>query len=370
MTSKTKTMNNFINYLLESGISIACFTALYLLIFQKEKSLQFNRFYLLGSVIISLVIPTLKFSSPMLTATQILPTVYLEAANMQASQPGSLFGPNSAGLLISAYIGIASFMIFLFVRKIRNIHNIMGRYTDEGSHNIVKISQSDEAFSFLDTIYIGDDIPSDRRDVILKHELAHVRQLHSVDIIFFELVACIFWINPLFAKIKRLAEINHEFLADDAVTKNGNVNKYIQILSQETLRKLNFSIGLHFYSSNAMKRIKMISDGQKSSFGFKHITPMILVSFLVFFFSCENLENELDEMSDEQAAIEINTALRSDLAENAGPEGREIFDVVEEQPTPQGGMAAFYTYVAQNMKYPKPSTFIGSSGKGFCSIHR
>lgn len=49
----------------------------------------------------------------------------------------------------------------------------------------------------------------------------------------------------------------------------------------------------------------------------------------------------------------------------AEEEAEEIFTVVEDQPTPEGGMAAFYQYVSKNMKYPAQARRMGIEGKVF-----
>lgn len=360
-------MNNFINFLLESGISIACFAAVYLLVFRHENNFQFNRFYLVGSVFISLLIPSITIESRLIAAPEVLPTIYLDGpvVNGTVRTPAS----NMVDLFIVAYATIAGYFLFMVGRKIRNIGEIMGRCTRHEDYNIMRITRSDDAFSFLDTIYLGDNIPEERRKVILEHEIAHVRQMHSLDILFFEIVSCIFWINPIFRIIKSLAETNHEFLADATVVKNNDPSRYIQILSQVTLAKLNYSMGIHFYSANAIKRIKMIRQSRPNLVKFKHFSPAALVLGLVFIFSCEGFDQQLEEMtankSDAETANLINNDLRQEMAANAGEGGDEIFDIVEEQPMPQGGMGAFYKYVGQNMKYPAQARSQGIQGRVF-----
>ena len=43
----------------------------------------------------------------------------------------------------------------------------------------------------------------------------------------------------------------------------------------------------------------------------------------------------------------------------------EIFTIVEDQPTPPGGMGAFYKYVATNLRYPAQARRMGIEGKVF-----
>ena len=51
---------------------------------------------------------------------------------------------------------------------------------------------------------------------IIQHELAHIRQKHSLDIIFLEIVTLLFWINPIGYFYKKSIRKVHEYLADKA----------------------------------------------------------------------------------------------------------------------------------------------------------
>ena len=75
----------------------------------------------------------------------------------------------------------------------------------------------------------------------------------------------------------------------------------------------------------------------------------------------EEIEIDLDvEMTEETVIEEV-------VFEEAPEEEEveEIFTIVEDQPTPSGGMAAFYQYVAKKMKYPAQARRMGIEGKVF-----
>ena len=55
----------------------------------------------------------------------------------------------------------------------------------------------------------------------------------------------------------------------------------------------------------------------------------------------------------------------AEMTKDIDSEGEEVFDIVEDQPTPIGGMPQFYEYIAQNMKYPSKAKAMGIEGRVF-----
>lgn len=55
-------MTDFIIYILKSSLALGLFYMLYFMLFRKETFYHFNRIYILGSMVISLIIPALNIS--------------------------------------------------------------------------------------------------------------------------------------------------------------------------------------------------------------------------------------------------------------------------------------------------------------------
>ena len=75
----------------------------------------------------------------------------------------------------------------------------------------------------------------------------------------------------------------------------------------------------------------------------------------------EEIEVDLDvEITEETVVEEIvfDEPVEEEVAD-------EIFTIVEDQPTPKGGMAAFYEYVGKKLKYPAQARRMGIEGKVF-----
>lgn len=75
----------------------------------------------------------------------------------------------------------------------------------------------------------------------------------------------------------------------------------------------------------------------------------------------EEIEIDLDMEVTEETVIE--EVVFEEVPEEEVAD--EIFTVVEDQPTPPGGMQAFYKYVGKNMKYPAQARRMGIEGRVF-----
>ena len=122
--------------------------------------------------------------------------------------------------------------------------------------------ESDEGpFSFFNWIFINPTKHNRQEtDEIITHELAHCRQLHSVDILFTELFAIVFWANPFVWLLKREVRLNLEYLADNNVLAGGTDSKKYQYhLLGLAYRKNVATISNNFNVLPLKKRIKMMN---------------------------------------------------------------------------------------------------------------
>ncbi|MCH5687432.1 hypothetical protein LWM68_26105 [Niabella sp. W65] len=204
-------------YLLKMIACSAAFYGLYALLFRNEKMLVFNRFYLLTALILSCVIPFITF------------TVYLSSyiVNGVAQPVKEQHDWVDYAMIILAAISILVSFILL-VRFTKNL--LRFKKIASGNHKriafkgvrIVLLQEPVVPHSFLNTIFLNSDEYQAQHieKEILEHELAHIRQKHSWDILFVELLQIFYWFNPFIYLYKRSIKINHELLADAAVVKS------------------------------------------------------------------------------------------------------------------------------------------------------
>ncbi|MBL4569343.1 MAG: M56 family metallopeptidase, partial [Flavobacteriaceae bacterium] len=130
------------------------------------------------------------------------------------------------------------------------------------SATIVLLKENILPHSFLQYIFINKKTyQSDSLEQqILTHELTHVKQKHSLDVLFIELLQILFWFNPIFRYYRKAIQLNHEFLADDAVIQSHkNITEYQHVLLNTTAQHNNIYLASNLNYSLTKKRLLMMT---------------------------------------------------------------------------------------------------------------
>ena len=271
-------------YLLPCSIALMVLWMCYRLLFVNNKSFQFNRFFLLMAMLFALALPLFgnlfSHSSALADRTQeqwfsnifmlneitITPNGISSEGQATASD---IAGPANLGLSLWQVLGIlylagviVSFLIFF--TKILKITILTLRSPKEkrDGYTLVYTHCDNDAFSFLHYAYFPDkNISPD----ILRHELSHINQHHSVDILFTELMMILQWFNPFIYLYKKDLQLIHEYAADHEVLHGGaDKGKYMYLILQQCTA-VNFSdMSNNFNLLFTKKRIKMITSNEKT----------------------------------------------------------------------------------------------------------
>jgi TonB family protein len=201
---------------------------------------------------------------------------------------------------------------------------------------------------------------------IILHESMHVRLLHSWDLLLIQLAKIIFWFNPLVYQFEKSLREVHEYQADQGVTDTYSKKEYSGLLLQLITKGHGWQFMNNFNQFQTKKRIIMMSKSQSANRDkgrFFLAIPMIAILFLVF--SCEITPEPEIEGPTQMGAKKSPNIGGSGLTariNNVGKDGQEIFDVVETQPNPPGGMAGWNQYLSQNLQYPAQARRMGIEG--------
>jgi len=250
-------MNAALAYLLEAGLGLALFFVVFKLLLQKETFFFWNRVYLLAALPLSFLLPALHLHSPFLTA----PVPVDPAGPLLMSPTSSSNGWNE--ILLAVYFGgvLACLVRFgahlvrlaVIVRRCR-VHKI-------GGLKVVHVDEDFAPFSFLGYVFLNEAALG--RDVvrrILAHELVHVRQLHSLDVLLMELVVAVQWFNPFVWPYKKSLQETHEYLADAGVIAQGfSPAGYRLLLFEQHVGAQLFEFANNFKQSQIKRRILMMS---------------------------------------------------------------------------------------------------------------
>ncbi len=305
-------------YVLELIAFQLLFLIIYDLFLKKETFFQWNRFYLIGTYILSMVLPWVKieaFKTDMPIVSEFNLDVIYQLDEV-------LLTPNTSESVVfnvwETIIGmgiLTSLVLFIYkvyqIKKLRNkgeIYHLTG-YTK------VVVKESNIAFSFFKTIFLGDKIAAKDYSNIIKHELVHIKQKHSLDLLFFELMRILIWFNPLvYIYQKRIAEL-HEFIADATVAKKNKKEQY-QILLSQVFQTSDISfINQFFKSSLIKKRIVMLQKSKsKKVWQLKYLLLVPLVLGMLCYTSC-NSEEEVKvngkEVSLEEKILELEREIKA-----------------------------------------------------------
>lgn len=265
---------------------MAVFLLLYRLFLEKESLYRFNRFFLLGSLVISLALPFVVLPSifpriqetPKVVWEQLLPVEVpmedevfksgLLTEKQAAEKIPSEIQPNKKSdlYLVVGMVYFLGFSIFFFrfiiqliqFRKLKSANPLL----QKGGFKVVLLPEKNLPFTFLDYLFVSEvDYKANKIEPeIWEHELAHIRQKHSWDILFVEVLKVLLWFNPLLLLYKKAIQINHEYLADEAVNRQfQNKTAYQMLLfSKVSQSQLNLSLSSPFNFSVTKKRLIMM----------------------------------------------------------------------------------------------------------------
>src|SRR5690606_34786803 len=184
----------------------------------------------------------------------------------------------------------SSLSLFWFIYKYYQIIKFRqrGKFSYYKNYTRVEIPNQDLVFSFFNTVFIGSNILQRKHDHIIKHELVHVKQRHSWDLLFFELLRIVFWFNPLvYIYQSRITEL-HEFIADSRAVKNCK-KEYCQMLLQDTFQTEQLSLVNQFFNHSLIKkRIVMLQKStSKKIWQLKYLLLIPVITIILLYTSCE-----------------------------------------------------------------------------------
>lgn len=278
-------MNDFLVYSLQTILLQLGFLIIFEIFFKKETFFKANRFYLLGSILLSLIIPLIKIpikgNIQKQTFFQLKEIVVSNAGFIEnKSEITSSFIP----LFILYGIGILVFLM-LFLIKLFKIYQIKKNTLIEviDQVEVHRIKNSKQAFSFFNYIFIGND--NSNIETIVKHEKVHKNQLHSLDLVFLEMLKIIFWFNPLvYFYQKRIVE-THEFEADSNSISE-NKSSYYETLIYQIFEVNSISLTNNFYNQSLIKkRLVMLQKSKSKKAGmikYLVVVPMTVLSLMLF----------------------------------------------------------------------------------------
>jgi beta-lactamase regulating signal transducer with metallopeptidase domain len=231
-----------IAFIIKSTFSLLVIYLFYIIFLAKDNMPRFNRFYLLGgnvfSIIISLVVIRINVPiTPVLTSVTINYQIDTKITHLEITIPQTNHSFSILWIFYAVYIVIALLLLIRFtiniLRLVKMQHN-NPKIVQDG-FKIVLVKNQTLPFSFMTSVFVDEAMykNSSITKELLLHEFAHIKQNHSLDIIFIEILQVLFWFNPLIWLYKKAIQLNHEYLADHAVVDSDiRIQRYQDLLMQ------------------------------------------------------------------------------------------------------------------------------------------
>ncbi|PCE65961.1 M56 family metallopeptidase [Sediminicola luteus] len=309
-----------IRYLIEIMAFQLGFLIIYDLLLKKETFFQWNRAYLIGAFSLAMVLPSISlpvFRSTVTPDALLYPHFLIQLDEVALGPTSEASHDTFPWAYLIPITGSVLALIWFVVKltKIRRLRR-QGLLRKHVDHYQIQLPDSETAFSFFKNVFLGDRLTGSQKASILKHELVHVRQWHSLDLLFFELMRVMFWFNPLVYIYQKKTSELHEYLAD---TGSGVPKKeQYQLLLSETFGTRDISFINPFYKKSLLKkRIDMLRkepSGQLNKFKYLWLLPFLMGVLL--YTSCEE-DGILEEngkqdvtLSDEQLIATIENDIK------------------------------------------------------------
>ena len=253
-------------YLLKLNLALIVLFGFYKLMFSGDTFFALRRATLIGMYLVAMLVPGLNCSYwinksvGMVSMANEYAAIVLPAVTVTPGGGGSIGWETTA---MTIYTMVACLFLLRFFWQLVSIVRLRNkcRTTDINGTKVYLLESDEGPFSFFNWIFINPTKHNRQEtDEIMTHELAHCRQLHSIDVLFTELFAIVFWANPFVWLLKREVRLNLEYLADNNVLAGGTDSKKYQYhLLGLAYRKNVATISNNFNVLPLKKRIKMMN---------------------------------------------------------------------------------------------------------------
>ena len=329
------------------------FTLALTLLWLVFKLLLSNLNFLKTNRVFLLVIPVLPFGIYYLSNLFVLSEnvessvfqVTLNEITVSAAQPIINSGLTWMEILVITYfIGVLTSLATTLSGYIKVFHAI-GKLNFTTGENDTKIAFSEEkkSYSFFKYIHISTDLKDNPQ--VLQHEMIHVSQGHSWDVLLYNFYRIIFWFHPVIYLLDNEIKLVHEYLADEKVGSTSGKNNYANSLLNIYFGTGSIQFINQFNNQKFLKmRLKMLSKNQKKSQVWRYaVVPVLLVVLTV-------------TVSSFKSNIKINNSIEISVSD-------PIYDSVDVMPEFKGGKSELFSFIGKSVKYPKNSANEGVEGK-------
>ena len=271
-------MGAFLFYLLKSGCCLVVFYIFFKLLMSRSTFFRFNRITLLVGLLGCTLLPLIELTTteetflhtPLYAIHEILQSTESVILNPEQMEDPILISEKNPEInslnwipvtLAFIYgVGALVTLIWLSLSTCRLIQLIRTSEKKQfGNYVLVIPQQPTASFSWGKYIVISAADYSQQSEEILLHETMHLRNHHTLDLLFMQIFLLVYWFNPVVWLLKRELQEVHEFEADNGVINTGiDATKYQLLLVKKAVGTRLYSMANGFNHSKLKKRITMM----------------------------------------------------------------------------------------------------------------
>jgi beta-lactamase regulating signal transducer with metallopeptidase domain len=316
--------SSIIIYLIKSSVCFSVLFGFYLIFLKQQRFPNLNRIVLLLTVLVSIAIPFISFSyiiidermvqappkvehtiDPISSDLQLLTTQNTQKVSQVSIDDSFKFGTGNIFAIV--YFAVAGFFLVRFFWSLLIFLFELRRYSKSeiiNGRKIVVSNKWNQTFSFFNVIVLSNnDFSSPNSDVIIQHELVHVNQLHSLDLLVVEVFMAIQWFNPLVYLLKPAICEVHEFLADGKIVERGTdsfayQNLILSCVSDSIAPRLS-----NPFSAKTLKnRLNMLTNSHPKGNAARYFVVLPTIMALVALFSLK-VESQIVYISEDEPML-------------------------------------------------------------------
>lgn len=350
-------------YLLQVNVGLILFYALYKLVCTRDTFFRSRRFILIVSLVLPFILPFIDVREWLESRDRMIMLTHFDYS---AVLPEIVVGSEAAEtgnrvFVLSEWIGylyLAGVVVLLVRLAVQafSLSRLIIRMPEKEINGVrVKcLNDPSGPFSFFRWIFMNPAaVKEDEINEILTHEMAHVKQHHSVDVLLAEMVSICCWMNPFAWLLKREVRLNLEFLADRKVMEAGFATKSYQYHLLGLAYNHKYGLSNNFNFSHLKQRIIMMNKKKSNAAGHIKYALFVLPAFALLV--AGNISCSQDASQTEDAKEEVVAPVSPDAKEAPADSTakEEVFMVAEQMPEYPGGMKEMLKFLQENVKYPE-----------------
>jgi beta-lactamase regulating signal transducer with metallopeptidase domain len=260
----------------------------------------YNRFYLVVTVLLSLVLPLLDLQWFSFSTTESAPVQQV----VQFIYKSEGINPVNQGLswdqiLVISLSLISAILLILFVIGVLKVYLLKskGKVTVMERFDFIETALDEAPFSFFRNLFWREGLPvhDETGQRMLKHELTHIEQYHSYDKLFVAFTTYLFWMNPFYWLIRKELEVVHEFIADEEAVAGEDAAVLAEMLLKAHYHSNSLSVGQSFFYSSIKRRIIMLTSSKKVSYSYVRRILVLPVALAIVALLSFTIKDQLDQ---------------------------------------------------------------------------